>query len=207
MTTDIDSRKDREPFRNTEANIRTNTELEGLLAEVRDLRALDHDRQAIFHQTTAERDALVSENDRLRQKLANLGLPLRAWQQFAESHPWLARQLFRAAQLAWWTITLQVHRRFPQMLRERREAIAAVQTIPAAATQAIPHIPLVTDVLRERFWVLQPFPIYHAPRLQPRLTMVTDSINAGSLYGRGCDLNYISRAFSQSDRPKIEGAN
>lgn len=41
----------------------------------------------------------------------------------------------------------------------------------------------VYALLGERFTSLSPLPVYYAPGLPRRLTMVTDSINAGSLFG------------------------
>ena len=87
MTTDLDSRIELEPSRNAEANLKTNAELESLLTAVRDLRALDRDRQATVREIAAERDVLLAENESLRQKFADLTLPLRLWQRFGEGRP------------------------------------------------------------------------------------------------------------------------
>jgi hypothetical protein len=111
---------------------------------------------------------------------------------FAARRPWLARQVLRGAQMVWWTLTLQVHRRVPEMLQARSAALAetalrrAAPQEPPPAPPSLPtyvETPLVAGLLKERFWALQPFPAYLAPGLPPRITLVTDSINTGSLYG------------------------
>ena len=53
--------------------------------------------------------------------------------------------------------------------------------VPQAPAQAEP--PDVDALLHERFRELRPLRVYAAPQSRRRLTVVTDSINAGSLYG------------------------
>jgi hypothetical protein len=178
-----------------EAIARLTDDVRRLQSELIDLRILDRQRQASFADVAEQRDQARRKHASLRDELTALRSSpvwrvLGPFHALAARRPWFARQLLRVARTVWWTLTLQVHRRFPQMLRERRAALAETalqratprEPIPASAPAPI-EMPLVASVLKERFWALQPFPTYRAPGLQPRITLVTDSINSGSLYG------------------------
>lgn len=69
-------------------------------------------------------------------------------------------------------------------------------------------IPTAAELQKKRFAALAPLPVYSTPRKAPRINLITDSINAGSLYGgvgtalmfmmllaerKGCDLRVITR--------------
>ncbi|MGI4801547.1 MAG: methyltransferase domain-containing protein [Janthinobacterium lividum] len=63
--------------------------------------------------------------------------------------------------------------------------ISAALVAPVAARLAAQPaaIPEIDTLLHERFRELRPLPIFAAPQASKRLSIVTDSINAGSLYG------------------------
>lgn len=166
-----------------------------LQSELTDLHLQDRWRQASLADLSRQRDEAWRQQAKLRDErkarprftVQRLLGPVRA---LPTRSPWLARQFVRVARMIWWTLTLQVHRRFPQMLHESREARAQTalrravpQVPPPRPAAARIDTPLVADLLRERFWALQPFPSYRVPGLPPRITLVTDSINAGSLFG------------------------
>ncbi len=140
---------------------------------------------------TEDRDAL------LRSTSWKATWPLR-WA--GEQLPPGVRRGFRAmAKLGWWSLTLKL----PRKLRERRRAIqdiaerSAEAFIPAQPQEAekqkipgsgeSPAIPAATPtlnrLLRERFPLSQPLRVYSAPHHGPRITIVTDSISSGHLYG------------------------
>jgi len=178
-----------------QAVLRLTEDVRRLQSELADLRIQDRWRQASLVDLSRQRDeawrahARLQDERKARKRSVAWRLlgPFRA---LPTRSPWLARQLRRVAQMIWWTLTLQVHRRFPQMLRDSRAARAETalrravpQAPPPPSVAARVDTPLVADLLKERFWALQPFPTYRAPGLPPRITLVTDSINAGSLFG------------------------
>ncbi|HEY0182688.1 MAG TPA: methyltransferase domain-containing protein [Rhodopila sp.] len=86
-----------------------------------------------------------------------------------------ARQVLR---VLWWAATLQL----PARLRARR-AVARGQ-VPPTATAVDGSPPSSSALLAKRFPDLAPLPVFAVPRSDGRrLTVVTDSINVGSLYG------------------------
>ena len=61
------------------------------------------------------------------------------------------------------------------------EAASAPLDEPARVSE--PEPPMLRALIAERFIALEPLRTYAAPHDRPRVTVVTDSINAGSLYG------------------------
>lgn len=64
---------------------------------------------------------------------------------------------------------------------------AAPKSLAAAFLQALPcgepPVPTVAEWLEKRWWAVQPLVFYPTPDAGPRLSIVTDSVNAGSLFG------------------------
>jgi len=173
-------------------------DIDRLKAELLDLRLHDRQRQAAVVEVAEERDRLRREvadrEDELKAvKGSTVWRVLGPLHAFSARFPWLARRVLRGTQLIVWTVTFQLHRRLPKLLAERREALeqtARRQADAAAQGPAEPasvpvraNPPLVADLLNQRFSALRPFPIYRVAGLPRRITLVTDSINAGSLYG------------------------
>lgn len=149
---------------------------DGLAAE-RD--ALARAREAAIRDAgaaRAERDAI------LHSTAWRLTAPLRAAAGLA---PQPLRRLGRKSlQVAWWTMTLQL----PARLRARRDAARLLappspQADPAPATP--PEGALTAEaLLSHRFPTLEPLPVFAVPCASGRrLSVVTDSIGTGSLYG------------------------
>ena len=185
-----------------------------LQSEIADLRILDRQRQALLADLRAQRDGPYARPAGPNPAAsASGGLPpgrlLGPFRAAAARQPWLARQITRAVRIAWWTLTLQVHRRLPELLHERRVALAEtarrrVEQEPAEGWRPVPGEPtLVAGVLKERFWALQSFPTYRAPGLPPRLTLVTDSINSGSLYGGVATAIIFAVELAKASRRKL----
>lgn len=95
----------------------------------------------------------------------------------AKASPALRRAVRFGARLGWWTLTLQLRAR----LRERRTVLL---TLPAgAAGDAVVPSATVEQSLNLRFAGLEPLRTYPDPHPRRRLSIVTDSISAGYLYG------------------------
>src|SRR5215210_6206756 len=96
-----------------------------LSAELHDLRHRERQQLAASVDWDIERGELRTEIERLQQELDALKAspdwralaPVRG---FAQRQPWLGHQLMRAARVRWWTLTLEVHRRLAELLRQRR---------------------------------------------------------------------------------------
>lgn len=90
-------------------------------------------------------------------------------------------------------------------------AMHAVEIAFPTAPLVVPaqgSVPSAEELLRKRFPALAPLPVYSVPRTRPRINLITDNINAGSLYGGvgtslifmmllaerlSCDLRIITR--------------
>jgi hypothetical protein len=179
------------------AGARLTQEIKRLQSSLTDLRAQDRQRQAAITDLAEYQKKLEREIGRLNgelkvlreSKVWRLLGPLHA---FAKRYPWLARQMLRSARIAWWTLTLQIHRRLPAMIAESRAARATTALRRVTPQDPPPAVDLasvkdtklsVAAMMNERFEALLPFPIYRPGPLPPRLTLVTDSVNVGSLYG------------------------
>jgi hypothetical protein len=142
--------------------------------------------EAIIAHLRAEVERLAAErNMLLSSTLWRATWPLRIVGQHIPSP---ARRLIRGGtKLVWWSLRLQLRRR----LRERREALAAIEQLATpSATASEPTVPLepATADVFETGWKLFPElgPLRTFPSPQRgcrRLTLVTDSISTGSLYG------------------------
>src|SRR4051794_25465324 len=163
-------------------------------AMLADARLLAAEHQTRILEGLAERERLNREIAGLRGELANYQTSAKHWlgaglHHLSRRYPWFGRQILRLARVTWWTMTLQVHRRFPELLRERREAQSlnraaqALPEVPPPPTTVLPPQPVVPDLLLQRFGSLRPFPVYQVPSQGRRLTIVTDSINEGSMFG------------------------
>lgn len=60
---------------------------------------------------------------------------------------------------------------------------AGVEATPAPRPLATSGIEAADAMVRARFPAVQPLPVYRSPAREPRVNMVTDSVNAGSLFG------------------------
>ncbi len=104
--------------------------------------------------------------------------------------PGVRRAIRGGLRVAWWSLTL----RLPGKLRARRDALQLAVPAPGttAAALAPPASPLApagsgpptsSDLLRARYPALEPLRCYPVPGAGRRLTVVTDSISPGSLFG------------------------
>lgn len=79
------------------------------------------------------------------------------------------------------------HQRFDagRLLPPPLDPISAALVAPIVATPVVTPVtvPDIDTLLHQRFPELRPLPVFAAPHTALRLTVVTDSINAGSLYG------------------------
>jgi hypothetical protein len=145
--------------------------------------------RAALEKARTQRDALLDSTS------WKASLPIRVLGSYL---PKTARRMVRGgAELAWRSLTLQRARRLRQSRQldrnsTARNADAHLYPLPHADVQqskteelAGPPatVPALDDLVRERFAALQPLRTYSAPHHAPRVTVVTDSINAGSLYG------------------------
>ncbi|MBB3949427.1 hypothetical protein [Aureimonas jatrophae] len=110
--------------------------------------------------------------------------PLRAFGAYVP--PGARTALRRSAKAAWWLATpwrMPARRRVIEALeRQRQEALVAAPSQPAMAPPPPPEPPRIVrepSLLPER----PPLRVFEAPLDRPRLSMVTDSINSGSLFG------------------------
>lgn len=90
----------------------------------------------------------------------------------------------RASRAAWWTVSLQL----PVRLRARREWLESHRPGTASAAGATVQdpaetTPLARDAIARRFGSNDPLRTYSVPATERRLSVVTDSIGEGSLYG------------------------
>ncbi len=147
-------------------------------------------------QILGELERARTQRDTLRESTTwKATLPIRVLGSYL---PKTARRMVRSsAELAWWSLTLQLPRRLRQRRRLDRDSAGRnaeehIPTLPQADVQrskidelaGLPATVSTLDALmRERFTALQPLRAYSAPHHGPRVTVVTDSINAGSLYG------------------------
>jgi hypothetical protein len=99
--------------------------------------------------------------------------------------PGLRRQGGRAARLAYWVLTPHRTRERIAYFRSRSEApVTAAPNAEPDTPAAAPEATLTHDeLIKGRFSYLEPLRTFAAPHDGPRVTIVTDSINSGSLYG------------------------
>ena len=152
--------------------------------------------EAELAQLRAQHQMIVSSTMwRAAQPLRRIGASL---------PPGLRRALRSGARLGWWTVTLRLGTR----LRQRKAMLLAQPPVAAVDAPAAPPTTVQTSVDR-RFPALEALRTYPDLRSGRRLSIVTDSINAGSLYGGvgtsmifaallarrlGADLRLITRA-------------
>jgi hypothetical protein len=95
----------------------------------------------------------------------------------------LRRLVIRTVRVTWWTVSFQL----PQRLRERRERILVLQpaapALSPAGSLAAAEPADVRMAIRQRFVSLEPLLTFPVPAARPRVSIVTDSIGEGSLYG------------------------
>jgi hypothetical protein len=91
--------------------------------------------------------------------------------------PRMRRKLRSGVRLVWWALTLQLRAR----LRQRKAVLLTHPATAAGDAQAPPTT--IEHSINFRFSALEPLRTYPAPRTGRRLSIVTDSINAGYLYG------------------------
>jgi SAM-dependent methyltransferase len=94
----------------------------------------------------------------------------------------VARQVRRLSRVAWWAVTLQL----PRRLRVRRQWLSPhLESVNASTTNARPPAPAVDagEAVRRRFAYNEPLRTYAVPGSERRLSVVTDSIGEGFLYG------------------------
>ena len=78
----------------------------------------------------------------------------------------------------------RLHRRGPH---RRSHVEAAPKSLVSNLLQALPGgeaaVPTVAEWLEKRWWAVQPLAFYPTPDMGPRLSIVTDSVGAASLFG------------------------
>ena len=103
-------------------------------------------------------------------------------------------QFRRGARVAYWIVTPHRTRERIAYLRERRAKASALGASDidlnmiaaderAASTPIVNHLPTYDELLRKRFSYLDSLSTFVAPHHGPRLTIVTDSISSGPLFG------------------------
>ena len=121
---------------------------------------------------------LASEQDSWRSSENEWQRRLSAAEARARESTWLAqvgRFFRRLGRVAWWTLTLQLRSRLRQR-RLRNLTASSLTGILPASTQS-------RDLLRQRFNSCEPLPAFPAPAAGRRISIVTDSVGEGALYG------------------------
>ena len=193
-----------EAARQAEDRVREATDLRklnGILEQ--ELEQVRLDAQYQRQKGAAELEAVADDARRLRQSVSDLEMvrrvilsstswritaPLRRAVTVRRELPQVGR---KAARVLWWTATLQLG----EKLRERREVRRALAAAAGVVPQALAPLQLAgpaalvsetqaaTVLVRRRFQALEALRTFPAPGQGRRVTIVTDSINAGSLYG------------------------
>lgn len=144
-------------------------------------------------EATAQAASLAAEREALLSSASwRVTLPLRV---LAERMPPSTRTFARrSAKAAWWAVTpWRIPARL-QFMRDRAaaQAVGVLTSQPAVAGSPAALLPpasstkpsiTVAETLRRRLQHLGPLNVFPVPGQAGRLTLVTDSINAGSLYG------------------------
>ena len=138
-------------------------ELDRLRAEIADLRILDRQRQAAA-------TGIARERDELRRQLV-------------AQPSWFARQLRRVWRFFYWTITGRLKTQLMAIYQTWRHAPLLAGQPDNALGRATAVKPIVPELVAAHFSVLRPIEAFRSPGIPRRLTLVTDSINAGSLFG------------------------
>ncbi|MHB8717875.1 MAG: rhamnosyltransferase WsaF family glycosyltransferase [Candidatus Dormibacteria bacterium] len=148
------------------------TKMHALLASEQEAwRQLQAEWRDRFDQQQSELDEARAAASRRATELERAALALLSLQHVGR----------RASRVAWWTVTMQL----PQRLAERRQrrALDTAQVPPAPGTPS-PDVPVPASIaLRDRFAALAPLQLYPAPEGVPHVTLVTDSVGPGSLFG------------------------
>ncbi|WP_156418063.1 hypothetical protein [Aureimonas sp. AU4] len=166
---------------------RVEGELHGAMAEADRLRPSVHMAEMLRHEIESlhrevhRRDVAMAA---LRASTSWRALqPLRAFGAYVP--PGARTALRRSAKAAWWLVTpwrMPARRRVIEALEQQRQEALVAPPQPALAPPAPPQPPRVVrepSLLPER----PPLRVFEAPLDRPRLSMVTDSINSGSLFG------------------------
>lgn len=161
-----------EAARELAAAKRKTGEVERQVAELHQVMAEQHAAHAAAQaELAAEVDAA---QQRAREFEALAATPLR-----------VERLGRRAARVGWWTVSGKL----PTRLRERRARLSPPAQViegppPPTAHQPPPGVPEVVDAIGDRFPYLKPLRVYAAPGPPTRrISVVTDSISEGFLYG------------------------
>ncbi len=172
-----------------------------LAAELAQLRAVMLSEHAARQASEAHWQSLVDEAERRTALAIAARAPVRHF----------ARQ---AAKLAWWTVTLQL----PARLRVRREWRSAQRRDPAMLADGERRGEPFSLCGRRRHSSVrstEPLRAYASPEPERRLSIVTDSIGEGSLFGGvgtaliigtllAEDLHARLRLITRTERPHLE---
>jgi hypothetical protein len=160
---------------------------ERLVRSAADVAALEREREIYRVQLLEAQQAVAIISSSILWRAAT---PLR---RVGTAVPASARRAIRRGfKLVYWALTPWAMPDRLRYLRDRARqtpapiaglGIAQGQPPIAASDKRDAAAPAFTRALAERFNVLAPLSVFRAPGEQRRITMVTDSINAGSLFG------------------------
>ena len=153
-------------------------ELDQLRAEIADLRIIDRQRQAAAV-------GIAQERDELRRQLV-------------AQPAWFARQLRRVWRFFYWTITGRLKTQLLAIYQTWRHAPLLAGQPDNALGRATAVKPIVPEMVAAHFPVLRPIESFRSPGVPPRLTLVTDSINAGSLFGGVATAIVLAAEFAKA---------